>query len=137
MSWDFAASSDGWAQASPVESDAEVQWQPSGTIRGTVRGPAPHLDSPPFRITVNDGYHVVIRMRSFGSGKPWIATEHRNAMRLARHVAQLQQLPSITSYTWGARGTLKPRQVGAHRNSRQYFTRARVKDMLLVSPAGV
>lgn len=51
-----------------MEMDAEVQWKPSGTIRGTVRGPSPHLDSPPIRVLANDRHHVAIRMRNFGAG---------------------------------------------------------------------
>ncbi|CAM9411419.1 unnamed protein product, partial [Sphacelaria rigidula] len=65
--WDFDSSAQDWARASPTEMDAEVQWGPSGTLRGTVRGPMPHLDSPPFRVRVNDRCHVVIRMRSSGA----------------------------------------------------------------------
>lgn len=76
VSWDFDRSADDWAKASSVEMDAEVQWRPSGTIRGTVRGPSPHLDSPPFLLPVNDRHHVVVRMKSSGPGNifEWIKT---------------------------------------------------------------
>lgn len=52
-----------------MEMDAEVQWKPSGTLRGTVRGPAPHLDSPGFRVLATGRHYVVTRMRSSGAGK--------------------------------------------------------------------
>lgn len=75
--WDFDSSAQDWARASPTEMDAEVQWGPSGTLRGTVRGPMPHLDSPPFRVRVNDRCHVVIRMRSSGAGvRGFLLEEH-------------------------------------------------------------
>ncbi|CAM9532082.1 unnamed protein product, partial [Ectocarpus sp. 12 AP-2014] len=67
VSWDFDSSTDAWARASSVEMDAEVQWKPSGTIRGTVRGPSPHVDSPIFRVSATDRHHVVLRMRSRGA----------------------------------------------------------------------
>lgn len=69
VSWDFNSSSEAWARASSVEMDAEVQWKPSGTIRGTVRGSAPHLDSPGFRLLTTDRHYVVVRMRSSGAGE--------------------------------------------------------------------
>lgn len=69
VSWDFDSSAEAWARASSVEMDAEVQWKPSGTIRGTVRGPSPHVDSPIFRVLATDRHHVVLRMRSSGAGE--------------------------------------------------------------------
>lgn len=68
VSWDFDSSAEAWARASSVEMDAEVQWKSSGTIRGTVRGPAPHLDSPGFRVFATNRHYVVMRMRSSGAG---------------------------------------------------------------------
>ncbi|CAM9514142.1 unnamed protein product, partial [Laminaria digitata] len=76
VSWEFDSSADGWAKASSIEMDAEVQWKPAGVVRGTVRGPSPHVDSPNFRILTNDRHHVAMRMRSSG-----VATVGRLALR--------------------------------------------------------
>lgn len=86
VSWNFDSSAEAWARASSVEMDAEVQWKPLGTIRGTVRGPTPHLDSPGFRVLATDRHYVVVRMRSSGAGKYYERTRVRVKVHTDRHL---------------------------------------------------
>ncbi|CAM9683580.1 unnamed protein product, partial [Pylaiella littoralis] len=97
VSWDFDSSAEAWARASSVEMDAEVQWKSSGTIRGTVRGPAPHLDSPGFRVFATNRHYVVMRMRSSGA-----ATLGRVELRTGR-------IPGVMDHSlnpWTTRGNV-------------------------------
>uniref|UniRef100_A0A7S2RZZ2 Fibronectin type-III domain-containing protein n=1 Tax=Rhizochromulina marina TaxID=1034831 RepID=A0A7S2RZZ2_9STRA len=68
VSWDFDQELEGWAAASQTEMNAQI-YPMGGELRGSVRGPLPHFDSPRMALLVDDRHHLVLRMRYTGQAK--------------------------------------------------------------------
>ena len=64
--WEFDASLERWAAATPAEMQADIVHE-GGEMRAHILGEAPHFDSPPLFLRVDDAHHVVFRMKYHGA----------------------------------------------------------------------